>query len=58
MAYLKDIDRPCAGCKTERARVELVNEHNVPFGVFCRPCGKERLAKLIREEEIKEVDAP
>lgn len=59
MAYLKDIDVECARdiCK-ERARVELVLEKpggaQVSGGKFCRPCGKEALRAVEKEEPKKE----
>jgi len=53
MAYSHDLH--CATCHKPGVRMEVIGRFNYSEGLFCAPCGKQRLKKLveIESENIK-----
>ena len=48
MAYSHEIR--CASCRTGKVTMEVIGRFNYSEGLFCTPCGKRRLKKLLEIE--------
>jgi hypothetical protein len=54
MAHLVKIVTPRCGCG-KRAAVEVYNSWNARMGVFCAPCGNQKLREIQRSEAAQQA---